>query len=144
MTQPDSSVPAARVLIVEDEILISEELSERLTRLGLEVVGTADTADEGIRLALLQRPDLILMDIRLKGPKDGIQAAEQIKASLGVPVIYITAYSDRVTLDRAKCSLPDGYILKPFHERELQVAIEGALYRHSVQRKKSTPAEARF
>lgn len=124
-----------RALVVEDETLIAEELTERLERFGFSVIAAVDTADEGIEIATSQRPDLVLMDIRLKGGKDGVQAAEEIRQQVDVPVIYLTAYSDRATLDRAKHTDPYGYVLKPFHERELQVTIELAMHRFALERK---------
>jgi DNA-binding response OmpR family regulator len=123
-----------RALIIEDETLIAEELSERLKRFGFEVIATVESAEEGIRVATTQKPDLVLMDIRLNGGKDGIQAATEIRERVDVPVIYLTAYSDRVTLDRAKHTEPYGYVLKPFHERELQVTIELAMHRHAIEK----------
>lgn len=123
-----------RVLIVEDETLIAEELKERLERYGFCVIGAVDTGDEGIQIAISEVPDLVLMDIRLKGEKDGVQAATEIRRQVDVPVVYLTAYSDRITLERAKHTNPYGYVLKPFHERELQVTLELAMHRHSVER----------
>ena len=127
----ESSRP--RALIVEDEILIAEELSERLARMGFKVVGLVDSADDAIQVALAERPDLVLMDIRLKGEKDGIHAATEILRRFRVPVIYLTAYSDRVTLDRAKETQAYGYVLKPFQPRELQVVIELAMHRYALE-----------
>jgi len=124
-----------RALIVEDETLIAEELKERLERFGFLVIAAVDTAEEGIEIATTERPDLVLMDIRLRGEKDGVQAAAEIRRRVDVPVVYLTAYSDRVTLDRAKHTEPYGYVLKPFHERELQVTIELAMHRHALERK---------
>ena len=123
-----------RVLIVEDETLIAEELQERMERFGFSVIAAVDNAEESIAIAANERPDLILMDIRLKGEKDGVHAAEQIRQRVDVPIIYLTAYSDRATLDRAKHTNPYGYVLKPFHERELQVTIELAMHRHALER----------
>jgi DNA-binding response OmpR family regulator len=124
-----------RALIVEDEALIAEELSERLSRLGFSVIATVDSADEGIAIATTERLDLILMDIRLKGEKDGVQAAKQIRQQVDVPIVYVTAYSDRQTVDRARGSEYDGYILKPFHNRELQTTVEVAMKRHAIRAK---------
>jgi CheY-like chemotaxis protein len=135
MKPAHSPVEPPRALVVEDEVLIAEELSERLTRLGLSVVGAVNSAEDALEAALREKPDLILMDIRLKGQHDGVYAAEEIRKRMKVPIIYITAYSDRTTLDRAKCTHPYGYVLKPFHERELQVTIEMAMYRHSLEEK---------
>jgi CheY-like chemotaxis protein len=124
-----------RVLIVEDEILIAEELSERLSRLGFSVIAAVDSAEEGVTIATTERPDLVLMDIRLTGEKDGVQAAAEIRQQVDVPIVYITAYSDRLTVDRAKRTEHDGFILKPFHKSELQSTIEVAMQRHAIRSK---------
>lgn len=123
-------------LVVEDETLIAEELSERLTRMGFSVVAAVDSADAAIEAADRERPDIVLMDIRLKGERDGIHAAAEIRKLLNSPVIFVTAYSDQITLDRVKESEPYGYVLKPFHERELQVAVELAMHRHAVEQQR--------
>jgi two-component system, cell cycle sensor histidine kinase and response regulator CckA len=123
-----------RVLIVEDEGLIAEELRERLSRLGMTVVGTVDTADAAVGLAIDTRPDVVLMDIQIKGARDGVQAAGDIRREVDVPVVYLTAHSDSATLERAKDSGPFGYLLKPFQEREVVIAIEIAIHRHSLER----------
>jgi CheY-like chemotaxis protein len=127
----DAISPEPRALIVEDEILIAEELRERLSRLGFSVIAAVDSAEEGIAIATRERPDLVLMDIRLKGAKDGVQAAEEIHQHVDVPIVYLTAYSDRQTVDRAKRTEFDGFILKPFQRRELQSTIEIAMQRHA-------------
>jgi len=124
-----------RALIVEDEILIAEELKERLSLLGFSVIAAVDSAEEGIAIATRERPDLVLMDIRLKGKKDGVQAAKEIHQKVDVPVVYLTAYSDRLTVERAKGTEHDGFILKPFHARELQSTIEIAMQRHAIRAK---------
>jgi len=128
-----------RALIVEDEILIAEELRDRLSRLGFSVIAAVDTADEGIAIATRERPDLVLMDIRLKGEKDGTQAVQEIRQQIDVPIVYVTAYSDRLTVDRAKETEHDGYILKPFHRRDLQSTIEVAMQRHAIRAKQKNP-----
>ena len=101
-----------------------------LSRLGFCVIAAVDSAEEGIAIATRDHPDLILMDIRLKGEKDGVQAAQEIRQKLDVPIVYLTAYSDRLTVDRAKQTEHDGFILKPFHRQELQSTIEVAMQRH--------------
>ena len=121
------------VLIVEDEVLIAEELKDRLARLGFSAIAAVDTAEEGIAIAVRQRPDLVLMDIRLKGQTDGIQAAQEIRRQVDLPIVYVTAYSDAVTIERAKGSEYDGFILKPFQRRELQSTIEVAIQRHALR-----------
>src|SRR5882724_2934649 len=121
-----------RILIVDDEIIIARELEERLKQLGYEVVGIAASGREATALALEARPDLVLMDIVLQGEMDGIQAAAEIRATLGIPVIYVTAYTDRKTLDRARVTEPFAYIVKPFSEGELHANIEMARYKHEA------------
>ena len=128
-TNPISTQPG--VLIVEDEILIAEELRERLTQLGFSVIAAVDSAEEAVAVAIRQRPDLVLLDIKLKGENDGIYAAQEIRSQLDVPIIYLTAYSDSLTVDRAKGSEHDGFILKPFHRRELQSTIDVAMQRYA-------------
>jgi CheY-like chemotaxis protein len=127
--------PGPRALIVEDEVLIAEELKERLALLGFSVIASVGSAEEGIAIATRERPDLILMDIRLKGEKDGVQATEEIHQQFDVPVVYLTAYSDQMTVNRAKGTQYDGFILKPFRARELQSTIEIAMQRHALRAK---------
>lgn len=124
---------AAQILIVEDERVIARDVHACLENLGYSVVAIATTAAEAIEKAAEMRPDLILMDIRLKGDMDGIQAAEQIWNSFQIPFIYATGYSDKPTLERARATAPFGYILKPIEERELFVAIETALQRFRLE-----------
>lgn len=127
-----------RALIVEDETLIAEELRERLSLLGFAVIAAVGSADEGIAIATKERPDLVLMDIRLKGEKDGVQAAQEIREHVDVPIVYLTAYSDQLTVDRAKGSEHDGFLLKPFRGRELQATIDVAMQRHALRVKQQT------
>ncbi|NJP08194.1 MAG: response regulator [Leptolyngbyaceae cyanobacterium RU_5_1] len=119
-----------QILVVEDERIIAINLKESLEALGYAVPAIAATAERAIEEAVNVRPDLVLMDIRLKGDMDGIDAAEYLWNTLQVPIIYVTGHSDRSTLERAKETVPFGYILKPVKERELYVAIETALQRH--------------
>ncbi len=124
-----------RVLVVEDESVVSKDIQESLKGLGYTVCGTASAGEEAIRKAESLQPDLVLMDIVLKGDVDGVEAAETIRSRFHVPVIYLTAYSDEHTLNRAKVTEPSGYILKPFDERELHTTIEVAMYRHTMQKR---------
>jgi PAS domain S-box-containing protein len=124
-----------QILVVEDEGIIALDLQNHLTRLGYAVPDIAYTGEQAIRRAKEIHPDLVLMDIRLEGEMDGIEAAEQIRARFGIPVIYMTAYADAATLKRAKITGPFGYILKPFGERELSSTIEMALYRHEMEQR---------
>jgi PAS domain S-box-containing protein len=119
-----------RVLIVEDEYILAINLQESLESLGYTVVDIADSAELAIEKSAQLLPNLILMDIRLRGEKDGIQAAEQIWHSLQIPIIYVTGHSDQSTVERATLTFPFGYILKPVREQELYVAIQTALNRY--------------
>jgi PAS domain S-box-containing protein len=134
------------ILIVEDEAAVAVELAGKLGRLGYEVAGTAANGREAVAMACRLRPDLVLMDISLEGPLDGVEAARQICREYEVPVVYLTAHSDPATLARARISGPFGFILKPFEERELGTQIEMALYRHRIDealRASETRARAR-
>ena len=132
----DPIIREPRALIVEDEILIAEELGERLSRLGITVIAAVSSGEEGIEIATRERPDLVLMDIRLSGKKDGVQAAKEIREQVDVPIVYLTAHSDRLTVERANKTDHDGFILKPFLRRELQSTIEVALKRHAIRTRK--------
>ncbi|MCX6049986.1 MAG: response regulator [Chloroflexi bacterium] len=128
-------MPQSKILIVEDEGIVAMELQERLRVMGYIVTGVATTGEMAFEKATHLRPDLILMDIKLKGNMDGVMATEQIRAQFDIPVIFLTAYADEYTLQRAKMTVPYGYVLKPFEERELYIAIEMALYKHSIETK---------
>lgn len=125
---------SAKILIVEDEALVALDLSHQLHDLGYQVCGTADNGLDAIALAGLHRPDLVLMDIVLKGEMDGVTAAQHIGNGGQIPVIFLTAYSDKATVERAAQSAPYGYLTKPFQPRELQAAIEIALYKAAAMR----------
>jgi two-component system, cell cycle sensor histidine kinase and response regulator CckA len=121
------------ILVVEDEHIVARDIAARLQRRGYEIVGIASTATEAIEEAGRSHPDLVLMDIMLRGDVDGITAADQIRELFGIPVVYLTAYADEHTLQRAKVTDAFGYILKPFEERELYITIEMALYKHRME-----------
>ena len=133
-TQTPAS-PRARLLVVEDESLVVEDLQERLTDLGYEVCGTADNGLDALRLAEEKRPDLVLLDIRIRGGIDGIEVAGHLRSTSRAPVVFLTAHADEGTLSRAGLTEPFGYVLKPFNERELRAAIEMALHRHAVEQR---------
>lgn len=120
------------ILIAEDELIVAHSIQLRLEQHGYVVNGIAKTGDEAIRAVHQSPPDLILMDIRLSGELDGITTAERVRQEYGVPVIFLTAYSDDETLARAKITEPFGYIIKPFETRELINNIEIALYRRKM------------
>jgi diguanylate cyclase (GGDEF)-like protein/PAS domain S-box-containing protein len=123
-----------RILVVEDETIVALDLKNSLKVLGYDVVGTACSGEEAIAKADQTRPDLVLMDIILKGNMDGVQAADSIRSTLNIPVIFLTACADERTLQRAKVTEAFGYLLKPFEERELHGHIEIALYKHHMER----------
>jgi PAS domain S-box-containing protein len=124
-----------QILIVEDEVITALEIRSRLERAGYAVSAIASSAEEALDRLATTQPDLVLMDIRLRGAMDGIQAAEAIRVRCGTPVVYLTAYSDGETLERAKATEPYGYLFKPFEEREIHTAIEMALYKHQMEKK---------
>lgn len=122
-----------KILIVEDEAVVSLDIARRLEKMGYEVIGRLASGEEALELVQEERPDLVLMDINLQGEMDGIQTATTLYKNYGLPVIYLTAYAGESTLERAKESKPYGYILKPFKERELHAAIEIAISRHETE-----------
>ena len=122
-------MPSTDVLIVEDEAVIALDLTRRLNKLGYRVAAALASGEEALAWAAQQRPDLVLMDIVLCGQLDGIRTADELRRRYGLPVIFLTAYSDDKTLSRASGVRPYGYLLKPFDDRELYTAIEMALYR---------------
>ena len=126
---------AARILIVEDEFAVAMELEDHLGALGYTVVDHVMTGADAVERAADTDPDLVLMDVRLDGPMDGVEAARTIRESQSVPVVFVTAYSDDETLQRATDTAPHGYVVKPFEERELYAAVEVALHTHALQRR---------
>ncbi|MBW4581514.1 MAG: response regulator [Tildeniella nuda ZEHNDER 1965/U140] len=129
---PTPNVEKVQILIVEDESIIAADIRDCLENLGYAVVDIATSGEMAVQLARTTNPNIVLMDIRLKGEMDGIQAAQQIWERLHIPVVYASGYSDRSTIERAKVTGPFGYVLKPIEERELYVAIETALQRHRL------------
>ena len=123
-----------RILVVEDEKITAMDIRERLRALGYDPLPDVSTGEEAIEVATELKPDLVLMDVILKGQIDGVEAASAIKERLRIPVIFLTAFSDDNTLQRAKITEPYGYILKPFEERELHTTIEMALYKHHMEK----------
>jgi PAS domain S-box-containing protein/putative nucleotidyltransferase with HDIG domain len=121
-----------QILVVEDERIVADDVRMSLERLGYEVSGTAVSGEEAIEKAKKFRPDLVLMDIVLEGKMDGIKATSVIRSRFNIPVVYLTAYADERTLERAKITEPYGYILKPFDDRDLHTIIEIALYKHKM------------
>lgn len=124
---------SSSILVVEDEVLVARDIKSRLLRMGYEVLDTASKGQEAIEKAISLRPDLVLMDIHLADNIDGVDAAVKIRETYDVPVIFCTAYSNEETLARAMVTTPYGYVLKPFDNRELEINIEIALYKHQVE-----------
>jgi PAS domain S-box-containing protein len=125
----------AQILVVEDDGIIALDVESQLKRMGYAVPALACSGEEALAKAAETRPDLVLMDIRLKGELDGIAAAEQIRRLHSIPVVYLTAHADDDTLSRVKRTEPAGYVLKPVDTRELHASIELALYKHQMERK---------
>jgi len=121
------------VLVVEDESIVSKDIQHSLKKLGYNVVGSSATGEKAIELAETEKPDIILMDIMLKGEINGIEAAEVIRSMYSIPIIFLTAYADESTLSKAKITEPYGYILKPFKEIDLHTTIEMAIYKHGKE-----------
>jgi CheY-like chemotaxis protein len=130
-------MPDKRILIVEDETIVAMTLEDALQGMGYSVAGTVSTAEDAIKMAGEARPDLILMDIRIQGEKDGIAAAEMINSLYHIPIVYLTAHSDDKTLERAVKTQPYGFLIKPFRERELHSTIEIALYKHRLRNREN-------
>jgi len=123
---------AYKILVVEDEGLIAHDIASRLESLGHQVLGTVGTAEEAVELSA--GADLVLMDIHIDGPRDGITAAQEVRARHHIPVVFLTAHADRSTLERAKAAGPYGYIVKPLGPASLNTSIEMAIYKHGMER----------
>jgi PAS domain S-box-containing protein len=128
----DDSIGLARILIVEDEAIVADDLADTLRSMGYVVVAIARSGEHAVEIAGDLVPDLVLMDIRLGGAMDGVEAAGRIRHNRDVPIIYLTAHSDKETTRRAKQTEPFGYIIKPFKAPELRCAIEIALHKHEI------------
>lgn len=123
-----------RILIVEDEQIVAEDLRQTLENMGYSIIGIVSSGEDAVETARREIPDLILMDIMLSGKMDGISATYQIRSEHDIPVIYVTAYADFPLIERAKVTEPFGYIVKPFNEREVQSNIEIALFKHRLEK----------
>ncbi|MBW3540845.1 MAG: response regulator [Planctomycetes bacterium] len=126
-------MPGARILVVEDEAIVARDLRMTLERLGYDVAATVATGGDALDAVESHRPELVLMDISLRGPMDGVEAAAIIRERHQIPVVYLTAHADESTLQRAKITEPFGYVLKPFDERELHTAIQMAAHKHRLE-----------
>ena len=125
----------SRIMIVEDEGLVALAIEKSLKTFGYDVPVTVSTGEDAVRKVVEVEPDLVLMDIRLKGDIDGVEAADRIRSAFHIPIVYLTAYSEDKTLERARLTEPFGYITKPFEERTLQATVEMALYKSTIEGK---------
>lgn len=130
-------MPKAKIMIVEDERIVADDLKDNLVAMGYDVCGKAYSGEQALVIVGKELPDLVLMDIKLEGSMDGIEAAGLIKERFGVPVIYLTAFSDADILQRAKVTEPFGYLLKPFQSRELRSTVEIALFKARMEKELS-------
>ena len=127
----------AQILVVEDESVTALDIRAQLEDLGYAVPATVFSGQEAIKAAEATQPDLVLMDIHLRGAMDGIEAAQHIHDHLDIPIVYLTAFADESTIQRAKAAEPFGYLLKPFEEKALHSTIEMALYKHRMDRQRT-------
>ena len=125
----------ASILIVEDEEIIAQDIWEMLEQLGYHVLAVADSGEKALKIVAETGPDLVLMDIELKGGMDGVAAAHQIRRHFDIPVVYVTGSADEKTLQRAKVTAPLGFVVKPFKIRDLHSSIEVALHIHGLGKK---------
>ncbi len=126
----------SKIMIVEDEWITADDLRMSLQSLGYTVTSMSSSGEEAIQNAEKDKPDVVLMDIMLKGKMDGIEAASQIRSCYNIPIIYLTAFADEKILERARITEPFGYIVKPFVNEDLKIAIEIALYKHRVEKER--------
>lgn len=122
-----------RIIVVEDESIVAKDIQHSLNRLGYDVVATASTGEKALQAVERHTPDIVLMDIMLKGKMSGIDAAREIREKWNIPVVYLTAYADENTLNKAKITEPYGYIIKPFKEIDIHTSIEMAIYKHKKE-----------
>src|ERR671923_2348874 len=125
----------SQILVVEDEGTLAITIQDILENFGYAVPAIVYSGEEALQKVAELQPDLVLMDIRLEGSMDGVEAAEQIRSDFNIPVVYLTAYMDDITVQRAMITEPFGFIPKPFEPRELHIAVELALYKHKMEMK---------
>jgi AmiR/NasT family two-component response regulator len=140
MTNNSDPIPL-RIFIVEDEPITAEDIEYLLINCGYTVVGNEDSGKKAYQKILETMPDLVLMDIKLKGKTDGVEVAALVREGFDIPIVYLTAYADNETLERAKYTQPYGYILKPFEKNGVKAAVEMALYKHKIEKQHKQLAE---
>jgi DNA-binding response OmpR family regulator len=121
------------VLLVEDERIVAKDLQRTIERLGYEVIASVASADAAIEAAATRRPDLVLLDIHIKGSRDGVDTAQELRNQFDVPVIFLTAFADEGTIGRARNTEPHGYLIKPVKPDELRAAVEIAFHKHEME-----------
>lgn len=122
-----------RILIIEDEPIISDDIESTLTTNDYDIAGKAYSSTMALDMLINRSPDLVLLDIAIKGDKDGIDVAAIIREKYHIPFIYLTSFSDKITLERAKPTMPYGYIVKPFKDRDIITSIELAMFRFAME-----------
>ena len=137
-TRPPANRPPAGILVVEDEAIVARDLEQTLETMGYQVTGSVASGDEALRAVEQRRPDLVLMDIRLRGDRDGIETAKALRARWDIPVVYMTAFSDEATLARATRTSAYGYVVKPFVSADVRCAVEIALHKHAAEQSLTT------
>jgi len=125
-----------KILIAEDEQITAMDITEILENIGYEITDTASTGEQAIESVKENKPDIVLMDIRLEGKMDGIEVAEHIRSQYRIPIVFLTAYYDETTVERAKKTEPCAYLSKPFEEIDLKIAIELGIYRARLESEK--------
>ncbi len=132
----EHTMAKARIMIVEDEWTVAEEIKMVLQSFEYTVTSMSSSGEEAIQNAEKDKPDLVLMDIVLEGEMDGIQAANEIRSRFNIPIIYLTAYTDEKILERASITVPFGYIVKPFVNEDLKISIEIAMYKYRIEKER--------
>lgn len=126
-----------RILIVEDEGLLALQIKNELLKMGHTITAIYVSGEEALKGIEAEKPDLVLMDIKIQGEMDGIETADRMLKQYDLPIIYLTAHSEENTIERAKVTRPYGYLLKPVNAKELQIAVEVAIYKHKSDKEKA-------
>ena len=133
-----------RVLIVEDEVLISQDIADSLAAIDYQVAGIAYTSERALDLLASAHPDIVLLDIQIKGNLNGIDLAHIISRDYQIPFVFLTSFADKTTVEEAKKTVPYGYVIKPFSDRELFTSLELAVYRYTLEHRQSIPSRQKI